>query len=64
MSSLLRLGVYPSVTNGAWFNNIPIREINHLWSNGVIHVTATLAVPGQRYLWDRISADAEHVGSH
>jgi uncharacterized surface protein with fasciclin (FAS1) repeats len=59
VSSLLRLGVYPSVTNGAWFNNIPIREINHLWSNGVIHVTATLAVPGQRYLWDRISADAE-----
>ena len=56
-SSLLRLGVCPSVINGAWFNNIPIVHPDEMASNGVIHQTATLSIPGQRTLWDRISSD-------
>ncbi len=56
-SSLLRLGVCPSVINGAWFNNVPIVHPDELASNGVIHQTLTLSIPGQRTLWDRISSD-------
>lgn len=57
VSPLLRLNVFPSVINGAWLNNVPIFAIDREASNGVIHQTATLAVPAQRTLWDRISAD-------
>jgi uncharacterized surface protein with fasciclin (FAS1) repeats len=56
---IIRMSVYPSTANGAWFNNVPITGVDQLARNGVIHHIATLAIPGQRYLWDRISADAE-----
>jgi len=57
VSPLLRLNVFPSGINGAWLNNVPIFAFDREASNGVIHQTATLAVPAQRTLWDRISAD-------
>ena len=59
LGPVVRLAVYPSTANGAWLNNVPITGVDQLASNGVIHHIATLAIPGQRYLWDRISADAE-----
>lgn len=58
-SPIIRMSVYPSTANGAWLNNVPITGVDQLARNGVIHHIATLALPGQRYLWDRISADAE-----
>ena len=58
LGPVVRLAVYPSTTNGAWLNNVPITGVDQLAANGVIHHTATMALPGQRYLWDRISADA------
>jgi uncharacterized surface protein with fasciclin (FAS1) repeats len=57
VSPLLRLNIYPSKINGAWLNNVPIFALDREASNGVIHQTATLAVPAQRTLWDRIIAD-------
>jgi uncharacterized surface protein with fasciclin (FAS1) repeats len=51
------LNVFPSRINGAWLNNVPIFVLDREASNGVIHQTATLAIPAQRYLWDRISTD-------
>ena len=57
VSPLLRLNVFPSGVNGAWLNNVPIFAFDREASNGVIHQTATLAVPAQRTLWDRISND-------
>lgn len=57
VSPLLRLNVFPSKINGAWLNNVPIFAVDREASNGVIHQTATLAIPAQRTLWDRISAD-------
>ena len=57
VSPLLRLNVFPSGINGAWLNNVPIFAFDREASNGVIHQTATLAIPAQRTLWDRISAD-------
>ena len=59
LGPVVRLAVYPSTANGAWLNNVPITGVDQFASNGVIHHIATLAIPGQRYLWDRISADAE-----
>jgi uncharacterized surface protein with fasciclin (FAS1) repeats len=59
LGPVLRLAVYPSTANGAWLNNVPIVGLDQQASNGIIHHIATLAIPGQRYLWDRISADAE-----
>ncbi len=59
LGPVVRLAVYPSTTNGAWLNNVPILSVDQAASNGVIHHTATMAIPGQRYLWDRISADPE-----
>ena len=56
-SPILRLNVFPTIINGAWLNNIPITNFDDMAYNGVIHQTATLAVPGQRTLWDRISTD-------
>jgi uncharacterized surface protein with fasciclin (FAS1) repeats len=57
VSPLLRLNVFPSGINGAWLNNVPIFAFDREASNGVIHQTATLAIPAQRTLWDRISTD-------
>lgn len=57
VSPLLRLNVFPTIINGAWLNNIPILYMDDMAYNGVIHQTATLAVPGQRTLWDRINTD-------
>ena len=57
-SPLLRLVVCPSTINGAWFNNVPIVAVDQMASNGVIHQTATLSIPGQRTLWERISTDS------
>jgi uncharacterized surface protein with fasciclin (FAS1) repeats len=57
ISPLLRLNVFPSKINGAWLNNVPIFALDREASNGVIHQTATLAIPAQRTLWDRISTD-------
>jgi len=57
VSPLLRLNVFPSGINGAWLNNVPIFAFDREASNGMIHQTATLAIPAQRTLWDRISAD-------
>ena len=57
VSPLLRLNVFPSKINGAWLNNVPIFALDREASNGVIHQTATLAIPAQRTLWDRISTD-------
>ncbi len=56
---IIRMSVYPSTANGAWLNNVPITGVDQLARNGVIHHVATLAIPGQRFLWDRISADTE-----
>ncbi len=59
VSALARLNTYPSTRNGAWLNNIPITGVDQAASNGVIHHTATLALPSSRYLWNRISTDPE-----
>jgi uncharacterized surface protein with fasciclin (FAS1) repeats len=56
---VIRLAVYPSTTNGAWLNNVPLTGVDQMAGNGVIHHTATLNVPAQRYLWDRISNDPQ-----
>ncbi len=57
ISSLFRMDVYPSTRNGAWLNNLPLTNVNTTAYNGVIHHCAGLAVPPQRYLWDRINTD-------
>lgn len=59
LGPVVRLAVYPSTTNGAWLNNVPITGVDQMASNGVVHHTATLNVPGTRYLWDRVSNDPE-----
>ena len=58
LSSLLRLATFPTTSNGAWVNNIPIKAVNAEASNGVIHTVATLIMPPSRFLWDRIDTDA------
>lgn len=57
LSTLFRLDVYPSTINGAWLNNLPLTSLNTNAYNGIIHHCAGLAVPPQRYLWDRINTD-------
>lgn len=59
LGPVLRLAVYPSTTNGAWLNNVPIVGVDAMASNGVVHHTASMVIPGQRYLWDRINTDAQ-----
>jgi len=54
---VVRLALYPSTTNGAWLNNVPIVGVDQMASNGVIHHTASMLIPSQRYLWDRINTD-------
>ena len=58
LGPVVRLAVYPSITNGAFLNNVPITGVDQMAGNGVVHHTLTLNVPGQRYLWDRINNDA------
>lgn len=57
VSAFLRLTTFPTTNNGPWVNNIPITAVDLKASNGVIHHTAFLVTPPQRFLWDRISAD-------
>jgi uncharacterized surface protein with fasciclin (FAS1) repeats len=57
VSALLRLTTFPTTSNGAWLNNIPITSTDLKVSNGVIHHTAFLVTPPQRFLWDRINTD-------
>ncbi len=60
ISALLRLTNFPTTRNGAWLNNIPlIAPLNTEAANGVIHHTAFVVTPPQRYLWDRINTDPE-----
>lgn len=57
ISAFLRLTTFPSTRNGAWINNIPISGADITTANGIIHPTAFLVTPPQRFLWDRISTD-------
>ncbi len=59
LSALLRLTTFPSTRNGAWLNNIPFTSVDLMTANGVIHHTAVVVAPPQRYLWDRINTDGE-----
>ena len=58
LSALLRLTTFPSTANGAWVNNVPLVDVDIVASNGIIHRTAFLVTPPQRYLWNRINTDA------
>lgn len=57
LSALLRLTTFPSTRNGAWLNNVPFTSVDLLAANGVIHHTAVVVAPPQRYIWDRINTD-------
>lgn len=58
ISALLRLTNFPTTRNGAWLNDIPlIAPLNTQAYNGVIHHTAFVVTPPQRFLWDRINTD-------
>lgn len=57
VSVLLRLTTFPSTRNGAWLNNGPLTAVDLVTANGVIHHTAFVTTPPQRYLWSRISTD-------
>jgi hypothetical protein len=59
VSALARLNAYPSTRNGAWLNQLPITGVNQMARNGVIHHVASLNVPAQRFIWDRINTDPE-----
>ena len=59
VSALLRLTNFPSTRNGAWINNIPIKAVDKVASNGVIHTVALLVAPPSRFLWNRIADDAQ-----
>jgi uncharacterized surface protein with fasciclin (FAS1) repeats len=57
VSALLRLTTFPTTRNGAWLNNIPLTSVDMAAVNGVIHHTALVVTPPQKFLWDRISTD-------
>ena len=58
ISALLRLTTFPSTRNGAWLNNIPlVPALDVVTVNGIIHHTALVVMPPQKFLWDRISSD-------
>lgn len=59
ISSLLRLTTFPSTRNGAWLNNIPLIDVDQEAANGVIHHTAFVNTPPQKFLWDRINTDTD-----
>ena len=56
---LVRLTTSPSSRNGNWVNNIPLISVNATVANGVIHTAAAMPAPPSRYLWNRISTDAD-----
>ena len=57
ISALLRLTTFPSIRNGGWLNNIPLTAVDLVTANGIIHHTAVVVAPPQRFLWDRINSD-------
>jgi uncharacterized surface protein with fasciclin (FAS1) repeats len=57
VSPFLRLTNFPTTRNGAWLNNIPIKAVDAVAANGVIHHTVFVTTPPQRFLWDRINTD-------
>jgi uncharacterized surface protein with fasciclin (FAS1) repeats len=59
IGSIYRLANYPTTRNGGWLNNIPITSWDQIASNGVIHHTASIVVPSQGYLWDRIDTSRD-----
>lgn len=59
VSALLRLTNFPTTRNGAWINNIPIKAVDMAASNGVIHTVAAIVAPPSKFLWNRITDDAE-----
>ena len=59
IGQIVRLANYPTTRNGGWLNNVPITSWDQIASNGVIHHTASIVVPSQGYLWDRISSDRD-----
>lgn len=58
LSAMLRLTIFPSKTNGNFVNNVPVTSAAITAGNGVMYETGALVAPPQRYLWDRISTDA------
>lgn len=58
LSPFLRLTTFPSARNGNWVNNVPLTSVDVQASNGYIHHSLALIAPPQRYIWDRINADA------
>ncbi len=59
ISSFVRLDLFPSARNGNWVNNIPLVGVDQAASNGIIHHSAVLVTPPQRYLWNRIDTDPQ-----
>ncbi len=59
LSALLRLTNFPTTRNGGWINNIPLKQVDIVASNGFIHKVAAIVAPPQRYLWDRINTDPD-----
>ena len=57
ISALLRLTTFPSTRNGDWINNVPLTAVDAIAGNGIIHHSAAVVIPPQRYLWDRINTD-------
>lgn len=57
VSALARLSLFPSTRNGAWANNIPIKQVDIQATNGVVHKVAALLAPPTRTLWNRIDTD-------
>jgi len=56
---LVRLLTFPSTRNGNWINNIPFLDVNHVFTNGVIHTAAAMPAPPTKVLAQRIFADAD-----
>jgi Fasciclin domain len=59
-NAFARLTTHPARRNGNWVNNVPLSAVDAVAYNGIIH-TASLMVPTppSRFLWNRISADAD-----
>lgn len=56
---LVRLTTSPSTRNGNWVNNVPLTGVNLAAANGYIHTAAAVPAPPSRFLWNRISTDAD-----
>ncbi|MCU0382187.1 MAG: fasciclin domain-containing protein [Chitinophagaceae bacterium] len=57
LTALARLNVFPSTRNGAWLNNIPLKQTDIPAYNGMIHKVAAVVMPPSRVLWNRINTD-------